>query len=875
MGKDLETGSDETSPGRAEGAGNGKPEEDTRPTHQPSKRQGYIEWIQDHFNWTWFTCTQSTGGVAIVLSECPKRFHGLDAIGTFVFILNIVIFLCFNGLLITRWVTKPSTIRKSFTTPPECLLYGAWWLSLATIIMCTQRYGRPHCGPWLDVAMRVCFWFYAACSFLSTTAQFIVIGHYTANFRLGSNSGVLLTVLHAMLTGTVASVGTSGYTITVLLGSARSIPVGYGYFATHPSAPEVLTIFADWSSVFLWVFTFWAFCVALFISLADMFVRKSAPPGLPLKTNMMYNTIWWASIFGNVGFTIGTIYLGQDFESETVLWVSTVMVALLVVMWVVNLVAMGKAIVVSMFLKPEVKQISVPSWTTGRVLLLTTFTGTLAYLLGINETSSFVRTSETKTAAPIEPVYATKTKLEIAISELRALLGEDAVSTDDDVLHDHGYSEWSSIDIETLPVAVAYPKSTADVQEIAKCCTRHKIPVVPYSGGSSLEANFSAPFGGVSVDCAYMDKIVALRPDDMDVTVQPAVGWMTLNEQIKSSGLFFPVDPGPSAVIGGMVDTGCSGTNAVRYGTMRDWVVNLTVVLADGTVIKTRRRPRKTAAGYNLTSLFVGSEGTLGLVTEITLKLAVIPQKTAVALATFPSIRDAASTSAAVMRAGIPIAAMEIMDEVQMNVVNRAGSTKKKWAETPTLMFKFSGTPASVAEQVGQVKKLSKANKSGSFEFTADEAEQAALWSARKESLWSMLALRKAGEEVWSTDVAVPMSRLADIVEVSKKEMDELGLFASILGHIGDGNFHESIMYDAKDPEQRRKVEECVYRMVDRALEMEGTCTGEHGIGIGKKSSLVKELGIDTIDVMRKLKASLDPLWIMNPGKIFDAPGET
>ncbi|KAK6433296.1 D-lactate ferricytochrome c oxidoreductase, partial [Oleoguttula sp. CCFEE 5521] len=258
------------------------------------------------------------------------------------------------------------------------------------------------------------------------------------------------------------------------------------------------------------------------------------------------------------------------------------------------------------------RQTSSQFWTTGRVLLLSTFTGSLAYLLGINDTSSFLRTSNTKTPAPIAPAYATKTKLETAISELRTLLGEDAVSTDDDVLHDHGYSEWSSINIETLPVAVAYPKSTADVQGIAKCCSKHRIPVVPYSGGSSLEANFSAPFGGVSMDFAYMDKIIALRPDDMDVTVQPAVGWMTLNEQIKSSGLFFPVDPGPSAMIGGMVGTGCSGTNAVRYGTMRDWVVNLTVVLADGTVIKTRRRPRKTAAGYNLTSLFVGSEGTLG-----------------------------------------------------------------------------------------------------------------------------------------------------------------------------------------------------------------------------------------------------------------------
>jgi len=508
-------------------------------------------------------------------------------------------------------------------------------------------------------------------------------------------------------------------------------------------------------------------------------------------------------------------------------------------------------------------------WTTGRVLLFSAFTGSLAYLYGVNDTSSLLSSTDTSNQpiGPSPPAYATKSTLEKAITELRAKLGEDAISTDDEVLHNHGYSEWSSVNITTLPVAVAYPKNTAEVSQIARCCSEYRIPLIPYSGGSSLEANFSAPLGGVSVDFAHMDKIVALRPDDMDVTVQPAVGWMTLNEKIKDSGLFFPVDPGPTAMIGGMVGTGCSGTNAVRYGTMRDWVINLTVVLADGSVIKTRRRPRKSAAGYNLTGLFVGSEGTLGVVTEITLKLAVIPQQTSVAVCSFPSIRDCAATSAKVMRSGIPVAAMEIMDEVQMDVVNRAGATKKKWTETPTLFFKFSGTPGAVAEHVEQVRQISNQNHGGEFEFTVDEDEQKALWSARKESLWSMLALRKEGEEVWSTDVAVPMSRLAEIVEISKKEMDELGLFASVLGHIGDGNFHESIMYNAKDPEQRKKVEACVYRMVERALEMEGTCTGEHGIGIGKKGSLVKELGVDTIGVMQKLKSSLDPLWIMNPGE--------
>jgi D-lactate dehydrogenase (cytochrome) len=510
-------------------------------------------------------------------------------------------------------------------------------------------------------------------------------------------------------------------------------------------------------------------------------------------------------------------------------------------------------------------------WTTPRVLLITAFTGSLTYLYGIyDRSSSGSRGIKLEAPSPSQPKYALKADLDKAITELHSSLGEDAVSTDEDDLHRHGYSDWSSINIETLPVAVAYPQNTADVQTIARCCSKYMIPMVPYSGGSSLEANFSAPFGGISIDFVHMDKILQLREDDLDVTVQPAVGWMHLNEQIKDSGLFFPVDPGPSAMIGGMVGTGCSGTNAVRYGTMRDWVVNLTVVLADGRVVKTRRRPRKTAAGYNLTGLFVGSEGTLGIVTEITLKLTPIPQHTSVAVVGFPTIHAAASCAQGVIRSGIPVAAMEIMDEVQMNVVNRGGMTKKQWKEIPTLFFKFSGTPDAVKEHISQVRQIGQKNGGSDFEFTADAQEQQQLWSARKESLWSMLALKKEGEDIWSTDVAVPVSRLADLLAISKKELDDLGLFASALGHIGDGNFHESILYDASDPEQRKKVEDCVYRMVDRALEMEGTCTGEHGVGVGKKGSLVKELGEETIDVMKAIKRSLDPYGIMNPGKIFD-----
>ncbi|KAL2054085.1 hypothetical protein ABVK25_005624 [Lepraria finkii] len=451
-----------------------------------------------------------------------------------------------------------------------------------------------------------------------------------------------------------------------------------------------------------------------------------------------------------------------------------------------------------------------PFWTTSRVLLFTTFASSLAYIYGVTDTGSHLDELWRRNKAP---QYGTAKDLQKAIAELRALYGEDTISTDDEDLLAHGFSEWSSINIVQLPVAVAYPKSTEEVSQIAKICHKYRMPMIPYSGGSSLEANFSAPHGGMSVDFAYMDQIVALHEDDLDVVVQPSVQWMQLNDAIKHTGLFFPVDPGPSAKIGGMVGTSCSGTNACRYGTMKEWVVNLTVVLADGTIIKTKRRPRKSSAGYNLTGLFVGSEGTLGLVTEVTLKLAVIPQETTVAVVTFPTIRDAASAAAKIMRAGIPVGAMEIMDDVQMNVVNRAGATGKVWKEVPTMFFKFSGTEVGVKDNIRMVKSIAQAHQGGNFQFADNEQEAKQLWSARKEALWSMLALKEDGQEVWSTDVAVPLSRLPDIIEISKTEMDELGLFASILGHVGDGNFHESILYDNTDPAERAKVEKCLKKI--------------------------------------------------------------
>ncbi|KAL7918864.1 hypothetical protein ACQKWADRAFT_303039 [Trichoderma austrokoningii] len=475
--------------------------------------------------------------------------------------------------------------------------------------------------------------------------------------------------------------------------------------------------------------------------------------------------------------------------------------------------------------------------------------------------------------------FANRAEMQEAISDIVWELGNqtDMISTDAEDLHAHGYSSWSTVNPDQLPVAVAYPRTTEHVATIVRVCHRHRVPVVPYSGGSSLEGNFSAPYGGVSIDFTYMNSIVQINKDDMDVIVQPGVGWRDLNDELakQGTGLFFPVDPGPTARIGGMIGTNCSGTNAVRYGTMKDWVINLTVVLADGQIIKTRRRPRKSSAGYNLNSLFVNSEGTLGIVTEATLKLAVLPEETSVAVVTFPSIRHAASAAASIMQAAIPLQCLEIMDEVQMRVVNLSQFTAPRvWVEKPTLFLKFAGTKVSVKEQIQLVEKLTAHHKGGNFEFAKDEQEQQLLWSARKESLWSMLSLRKEGEDVWSTDVAVPLSRLADIIEVSKKEMDELGLFASILGHIGDGNFHESIMYNKDNESERAKVEACVKNMVRLAIEMDGTCTGEHGVGWGKKESLLWEVGSETVGVMATIKKSLDPRWILNPGKIMDVPWE-
>lgn len=327
-----------------------------------------------------------------------------------------------------------------------------------------------------------------------------------------------------------------------------------------------------------------------------------------------------------------------------------------------------------------------------------------------------------------------------------------------------------------------------------KICHQRLIPVTPYSGGTSLEGHYAPTRGGVCIDFQRMNRIVSLHKRDMDVVVQPALGWEELNEELAKDGLFFPPDPGPGAKIGGMVGTGCSGTNAYRYGTMREWVLSLTVVLADGTIIKTKQRPRKSSAGYDLTKLFIGSEGTLGLVTEATLKLTVKPKSESVAVATFPTIHDAAECVTKVVEEGIPVAGVEILDDVQMKCINASGQTSRKWKELPTIFFKFTGTPTGVKEQIGIVQKFAKSSAGQSFEFARGADENRELWSARKEALWSVMAMKRdPGDQVWTTDVAVPMSKLPDIIEQTKKDIVDSGLLAGICGHVGDGNFHGSI----------------------------------------------------------------------------------
>lgn len=490
--------------------------------------------------------------------------------------------------------------------------------------------------------------------------------------------------------------------------------------------------------------------------------------------------------------------------------------------------------------------------------------------------SIFPTSSTTPLSDLSPPKYGSKAEFEAAYAAITQLLGEDNVTKVKATLDAHSDTYWNSHHAkpDERPGIVCYPSSTEDVSNIAKISHKYKVPVVPFAGGTSLEGHFTPIYGGISIDFSRMNNILALHKEDLDIVVQPAVNWQELNEYLEDHDLFFGPDPGPGAQIAGMVGTGCSGTNAYRYGTMRENTLSLTVVMADGTIVKTKQRPRKSSAGYNLTQLFIGSEGTLGIMTEATLKLVPLPQNQSIAVATFNSLEDAAGAAAEVVQNGILVNAIELLDEPMMKAINDSGSTTRQWDEAPTILFKFAGpTPAGVTDMIAQVRKISKTHSNRSFVFATKEEDRTELWSARKNALWATIDTAPKGTDTWTTDVAVPMSKLSEIIKITQKDIKESGLYGTIVGHVGDGNFHTILMYN---PQTEREIAEgVVHRMVKRALEFEGTCTGEHGVGVGKKLYLDEEIGPNGVNLMRRVKKALDPLCLLNPDKVITINPET
>ena len=448
------------------------------------------------------------------------------------------------------------------------------------------------------------------------------------------------------------------------------------------------------------------------------------------------------------------------------------------------------------------------------------------------------------------------------IEELRKLLG-DRLSTADAVREQHGHDE--SYHATVPPDAVAFAISTEEVARIVQACARHKVPVIAFGTGTSLEGHVAAVEGGITIDVSRMNNVLEVNEEDLDCRVEAGVTRKQLNNHLRDTGLFFPIDPGADASLGGMAATRASGTNAVRYGTMRENVLGLTVVTADGKILKTGGRARKSAAGYDLTRLFVGSEGTLGIVTEVQLRLHGVPETIRAAVADFPSVRDAVDTVILTIQSGIPVARIELLDAVQMEAVNKY--SKLDYAVRPTLFFEFHGSEAATAEQVATVEAIAQERGAGRFHWATKPEERTKLWQARHDAYYAALALRP-GRKGWPTDVCVPISRLADCIGETLDDLKESGLLAPLVGHVGDGNFHLVYVIDPDDAAEMARAAAHNARMVKRAIAMGGTATGEHGIGMGKRAYLAIEHGEDTVAAMRTVKRALDPDNIMNPGKV-------
>ncbi|MBO0735400.1 MAG: FAD-binding protein [Alphaproteobacteria bacterium] len=459
------------------------------------------------------------------------------------------------------------------------------------------------------------------------------------------------------------------------------------------------------------------------------------------------------------------------------------------------------------------------------------------------------------------PILSRKPPDASLIASLARLLGE-RLSTSAAVCAHHGRDE--SYHAPHAPDAVAFPRSTEEVVGIVKLCAEHKTPVIAFGTGTSLEGHVAALAGGICIDMSQMDQIIRVSTEDMDATVEAGVTRKRLNEHLRDTGLFFPIDPGADASLGGMAATRASGTNAVRYGTMRENVLALTVVLADGRVIRTARRARKSAAGYDLTRLFVGSEGTLGIITELTLRLYGVPEAVSAAVCAFPSIEDAVNTVILTIQSGVPVARIELLDDVQMAAINKYSKLAHKVA--PTLFFEFHGTPAAVAEQAESVKAIASEFGADDFSWATTPEDRSKLWQARHDAYYAALAMRP-GSKGLATDVCVPISRLAECISETKRDLANSPIPYALVGHVGDGNFHLVFMIDPDRPDEIAEANRLNDRMVARALAMEGTSTGEHGVGYGKMDFLLAEHG-EAVAVMRTIKQSLDPGGILNPGKI-------
>jgi D-lactate dehydrogenase (cytochrome) len=451
---------------------------------------------------------------------------------------------------------------------------------------------------------------------------------------------------------------------------------------------------------------------------------------------------------------------------------------------------------------------------------------------------------------------------EAAIASLQQLLG-DRLSSAESVREHHGKD--ASYHACVPPDAVAFAQSTEEVSEIVKLCARHKVPIIPFGAGTGLEGHVVALRGGVCIDISGMNRILQVSVGDLDATVQAGVTHEQLNEHLRSTGLFFSVDPGANSTIGGMAATRASGTNSVRYGTMRENVLSLKVVLPDGCVIRTARRARKSAAGYDLTRLFVGSEGTLGVITEVTVRLYGVPAAVSSAVCSFPSVETAVNVVIKTIQAGVPVARIELADAVQMSAINKY--SKLDLPVAPTLWLEFHGTEASVAEQAKMVQMIASDHGGTDFSWVTKREDRDRLWRARHDAAYADKALRE-GAQLWSTDVCVPISRLAECITETQKDVAASFLPAPIVGHAGDGNFHVNFVLNPNDPREMAEAERMNQRLVHRALSLDGTCTGEHGVGCGKIDFLIAEHG-QAVSVMRAIKKALDPDNIMNPGKIL------